>query len=145
MSDAGLSAANKECVRLLHDRLWRHGDTGIIDDVVAPDAVTHWTGSDGNTVDAVRTDVERYHAAFRDVHTQVDELVAEDDKVVLRWTTSGVHTGSYGRIAPTGNVITMTGVDIYRFAGGRIVEAWSMWDALDVYQQLGLVDEDIGP
>ena len=39
----------------------------------------------------------------------------------------------------------MTGVDIYRLEGGRIIEAWSMWDALAVYQQLGLVDPDVGP
>ena len=145
MSGTGSPKTNKEIVRLLHDRLWRHADTDILDEIVAPDAMTHWTGSDGSTIDAVRTDVERYHAGFTDVHTRVDELVAEDDKVVLRWTTSGNHTGSYGRIAPTGKVIMMTGVDIYRLAGGRIVEAWSMWDALDLYQQLGLVDGDIGP
>ena len=93
----------------------------------------------------MRTDVERCHAGFSDVHTRIDELVAEDAKVVLRWTPSGTHTGSYGRVTPTGKVTTMTGVDVYRLAGGRIVEAWSMWDALDVYQQLGLVDGDIGP
>ena len=79
------------------------------------------------------------------MRTAIDDLVAEDDKVVLRWSTTGTHTGSYGSVPPTGRVVTMNGVDVYRLAGGRIVEAWSMWDGLAAYQQLGLVDADVGP
>jgi predicted ester cyclase len=96
-------------------------------------------------VTAFRSDVERYFAAFADGRTTIDELVAEDDQVVVRWTTTGLHTGPYGKVPPTGREITMTGVDGYRLEGGRIVEAWSMWDALDTFQQLGLVAPDVGP
>jgi predicted ester cyclase len=136
---------NKEIVRRLHERLWGHADLGVLDEVVAPGAVTHWADSEATTIDAIRGDVERYVTAFTDVHTTIDDLLAEDDRVVLRWTTTGTHTGPYGRVAPTGRVITMTGVDTYRLAEGRIVEAWSLWDALSVYEQLGLVDPDAGP
>jgi predicted ester cyclase len=139
------TAHNKELIRTLHHRLWVDHDVGVLEEMIAPDAVMHWGDSDSNAVAAVRGDVERYFTAFTDVRTSIDDLVAERDKVVLRWTTTGVHTGPYGKIPPTGREVTMTGVDAYRLDGGRVVEAWSMWDALGVYQQLGLVDPDVGP
>ncbi|WP_162942396.1 ester cyclase [Desertimonas flava] len=136
---------NKGIVERFHHRLWGDGDASVIDEVVAPDAVTHWGDSESNTIEAMRADVERYFAGFTDVSTGIDDLLGDDDKVVLRWSTTGRHTGPYGKVAPTGKTITMEGVDVYRLAGGRIVEAWSMWDGLSVYQQLGLVADDVGP
>jgi steroid delta-isomerase-like uncharacterized protein len=138
-------ARNKEIVRALHRRLWSDADLSVIEDVVAEDAVTHWGESETDTRDAIRSDAERYYAAFSDVSTSIDDLIGEQDKVVLRWSTTGTHTGPYGKVPPTGGVITMNGVDVYRLDGDRIVEAWSMWDALGVYQQLGLVDREVGP
>jgi steroid delta-isomerase-like uncharacterized protein len=139
------TAHNKEQIRTLHHRLWVERDLAVLDELFAPDAVLHWGDSDSNAVAAVREDVERYFTAFTEVRTSIDDLIAETDKVVLRWTTKGVHTGPYGKVPPTGREITMTGVDSYRLDGGRVVEAWSMWDALAVYQQLGLIDPDVGP
>jgi steroid delta-isomerase-like uncharacterized protein len=138
-------ARNKEIVRAFHRRLWGDGDLTVIEEVIAEDALTHWGDGESSDVSAIRADAERYFAAFTDVSTSVDDVIGEDDKVVLRWTTTGTHTGPYGKVPPTGRVVRMNGVDVYRLDGGRIVEAWSMWDALAVYQQLGLVDPDVGP
>ena len=145
MSTADDSARNKELAQAFHRRLWAEGDIGVVEELIAADATTHWGDSESNAVAAIRADVERYFTAFTDVHTSIDELIGEEDKVVLRWSTTGTHTGPYGKVSPTGRVVTMTGVDIYRLEGGRIVEVWSMWDALAAYQQLGLVDPDVGP
>jgi predicted ester cyclase len=142
-SDA--SAPNKDLIRAFHRRLWAEGDLGVLDEMVDPDAVVHWGDSESRAISAIREDVERYVTAFSDVRTSIDELVGDADKVVVRWQTVGVHTGPYGKVLPTGRRVTMTGVDVYRLQGGRIVEAWSMWDALAAYQQLGLVDPDVGP
>ena len=136
---------NKELIRTFHHRLWAERDLGVLDQLIEPDAVMHWGDSESNAAEAVRADVERYFAGFSDVRTSIDDLIGEDDKVVLRWTTTGVHTGPYGKVPPTGREVTMRGVDVYRVERGHIVEGWSMWDALDVYQQLGLVDPDVGP
>jgi steroid delta-isomerase-like uncharacterized protein len=145
MSTVDDSARNKELAQAFHRRLWAEGDIGVVEELIAADATTHWGDSESNAVAAIRADVERYFTAFTDVHTSIDELVGEEDKVVLRWSTTGTHTGPYGKVSPTGRVVTMTGVDIYRLEGGRIVEVWSMWDALAAYQQFGLVDPDVGP
>ena len=145
MSGLDDCARNKELLQDFHHRLWAERDIDVVEELIAADATTHWGNSESNAVAAVRADVERYLAAFTDVHSSIEALIGEDDKVVLRWNTTGTHTGPYGKVPPTGRVITMTGVDMYRLEGGRIIEAWSMWDALAAYQQLGLVDPDVGP
>ena len=134
----------KGLIVAFHERLWGEGDRTVIDEMISPDAVTHWGDSDSNSIEAVRKDVDRYFAAFSDVTTRIDDAIADGDRVVVRWRTTGRHTGPYGNVAPTGRMITMAGVDIYRLEGGRIAEAWSMWDGLGTYQQLGLIDPAIG-
>jgi steroid delta-isomerase-like uncharacterized protein len=145
MSSLDNSTRNKELVRTFHRRLWAERDIGVIEEMIVSDAKTHWGDSESRAASAIRADVERYFAAFTEVHTSIDDLIGEGDKVVLRWTTTGTNTGPYGSVPPTGRVVTMTGVDVYRLDGGHIVEAWSMWDALGAYRQLGLVDAEVGP
>ena len=136
---------NKAIIGGFHRRLWAEADLSVIEEVIAEDAVTHWGDAESGTAAAIRADAERYFAAFRDVRTSIDDLIGEGDRVVLTWTTAGTHTGPYGKVPPTGRVITMRGIDVYRLNGGRVVEAWSLWDGLAAYQQLGLVDPDVGP
>lgn len=131
----------KDVVRRYHERLWRDGDASAVDAFWDPAAVVHMTGFDGTAVDAVREDVARYQGAFTDVETAIEDLLVDGDKVVLRWATSGDHVGPYGAVAATGKRITMRGIDILRVEGERIVECWSMWDGLDVYEQLGVLPE----
>ncbi|OLT12417.1 hypothetical protein BJF78_04270 [Pseudonocardia sp. CNS-139] len=135
--------ANKQVVRTYHERLWRDGDRSAIDEFWWPDATVHMTGFDGTAVEVVREDVDRYLGAFTDVRTEIEDLLGDGDRVVLRWATTGRHVGPYGDVAATGRQITMRGIDILRLRDGRIVECWSMWDGLDVYGQLGVLPEGL--
>ena len=139
MTDNDLTPA--ELVRTMHLELWGNSDPTAIDRYISPDARTIMTGFEGSTVDVMREDVERYQGAFEDVETEIVELIEAGDKVVLWWRTVGTHTGPYGDIAPepTGQRITMEGVDIFRVTGSRIVEVRSFWDAAEVYRQFGLL------
>src|SRR6185436_10480959 len=111
--------------------LWGNGDVTALDRHVAPDAVTRMTGFEGSTLDVMREDVERYVGAFDDVVTEIVDLVAAGERVVLWWRTSGRHVGPYGDIAPTptGARITMEGVDFLTVSDDRIVAVRSFWDA----------------
>lgn len=130
---------NKALVEKYHTELWRDGDHSAIDRYWSPDAKVLMTDFEGTAVDVVREDVERYFGAFTEIETSADHLIAEGDKVMLHWTTSGKHIGSYGDVAATGKRITMTGMDLFRVEDERIVECWSMWDGLSVYEQLGVL------
>ena len=98
MSDNELTPA--ELVRTMHVELWGNNDPTAIDRYISPDARTVMTGFEGSTTDVLRDDVERYQGAFADVATEIVELIAAGDQVVLWWRTAGTHTGPYGDIAP---------------------------------------------
>lgn len=134
-----LATANKALVETYHNALWRDGDKTAIDRYWSPEAQVHMTDFAGTAVDVIHEDVERYFGAFTEVETTIEHLVTEGDKVVLHWSTSGKHIGAYGDIAATNKRITMTGMDLLRIADGKIVECWSMWDGLSVYEQLGVL------
>lgn len=132
---------NKRVVAEFHRRLWAEADLAVIEETFAPEALVHMTGFDESARAAVRADAERYRGAFSDVESSVLALVGEGDRVVLHWSTTGRHVGPYGKVAATGKAVTMTGIDIFRIADGMIVECWSMWDGLDVYDQMDVLPE----
>ncbi len=134
-----------DLVKALHLELWADGDRTALDRYVAPDARTVMTGFEGSTIEVMREDVDRYFGAFSDVTTEIVEMLNEGDRVVLWWRTTGTHTGPYGDIAPqpTGLVITMEGVDLYRVTGDKVTEVRSFWDAAAVYRQFGLLADGL--
>jgi steroid delta-isomerase-like uncharacterized protein len=72
-------------------------------------------------------------------HWGIEELFSADDRVVVRWTGTGTHTGTVNGIAPTGKSIRVDAITIHRMAGGKIAETWEVWDTLGFLQQLGVV------
>ena len=82
-----------------------------------------------------------YHAGLPDFRVTIDEMVAEGDKVVTRWTVRGTHQGELMGNAPTGNQITFTGYLFDRISGGKIDEEWVDYDTLHVMQEIGGVPQ----
>jgi predicted ester cyclase len=81
-----------------------------------------------------------FRAALPDWHSDLDQLVQEDDIVVERFTASGTHTGAELMGVPaTGRTIVLAGINVFRIADGRIVERWGRLDELGLLRQLGLV------
>ena len=78
-------------------------------------------------------------AAFPDLTVTIDDLIAEGDKVVWRWSARGTQRGELMGIPPTGREVTLTGISIDRLAGGQIVERWGEIDNLGLLQQLGAI------
>lgn len=132
--------SNKALVRAYHTELWENGDKTSISRYWSPEAKVDITDFDSNAIDAIEDDVTRYWGAFNDVKTEIKALIAEDDKVVLHWETSGFHFGPYGDVAATNKRITMAGMDILRIENDLIVECTSMWDGMSVYDQLGVLN-----
>lgn len=71
----------------------------------------------------------------------IEDIIAEGETVMARWSWRGTHKGDLSGIAPTKKHITISGISIARFANGKMVEGWSNWDALGLMQQLGVVPE----
>ena len=133
--------ANKELIRRLVTEGWGKGDQATVDVLLAPSFVDHAAELGGGASDAAgfKAQVREFRSAFPDGSTQIDDLIAEDDKVVLRWTDGGTHRGPFMGVAPTGKRVALTGIDIYRVADGKIVEYWCSEDVLGLLEQLGAV------
>ena len=136
--------ANKALVRRLYDVGFNEGDLDAVDELVAPDIVTHDpiildapTGPD-----SIRSGIEMIRKAFPDFHVEVIDLVAEDDKVASFVLMSGTNTGDYRRGSATNKRGTMRAFLLWRVAGGRLAESWGMADRFQFLQQLGIVPSD---
>jgi len=79
--------------------------------------------------------------AFPDLRLTVEDIIAEGETVVARWSCRGTHKGDLNGIAPTGKQFNVTGVSIARFTNGKMSEGFVNWDALSLMQQLGVVLE----
>lgn len=93
--------------------------------VVGPQAIA-------DTIKVYQTGVEG--------HWTIEDIFASgDDRVTVRWTGSGVHTGDVMGIPPTGKAVRVDAISVFRVAGGKIAEGWEVWDTLGFLQQLGVV------
>jgi predicted ester cyclase len=77
--------------------------------------------------------------AFPDLRERIDELVAEGDRVVARFTSYGTHQGPMWGILATGRACTCTGITIYRLSDGKVVEQWTEMNLLGLMQQLDAI------
>ena len=134
------SGPAKELVLRFYDEVWQKGNLDVADEVFAHDYVRH----DLRATDAApgpegQKEIARaFRAAFPDLRFEVEIVIAEEDYVAARWTASGTHTGSWGDVAATGRRVTFSGVNIFRFAGGRVAEIWNHRDDLGLREQLGV-------
>lgn len=131
---------NKAIVRRSVDEFWNTGNLAAIDELYAPSYVGHDpSGLHAGDLDGFKQSARAIFTGVPDLQVTIDDMVAEGDRVVKRWTARGTHKGEYMGIPATGNQITVTGIDVYRIAGDKIEECWSNSDALGMMQQLGVI------
>jgi len=136
----GDPAANKEILQHTVDDFWNQRDVGAIDELYAIDYLGHDpSGLHGATLDEFKQSTAGLFTAFPDFHLTIDDEIAEGDKVAKVWTVTGTHRGDFKGIPPTENHITITGINFYRIADGKVVETWWSSDALGMLGQLGVI------
>jgi predicted ester cyclase len=130
-------AENKAIIRHLFEAM-NQQNLGIIDELFSTDFVNHSPRIATVDREGTMQDWVRFFMAFPDWQTIIEDLIAEDDRVVVRRTVHGTHKGDIPGISmpPTRKRVTFTVWDMFRIAGGKIVERWGMHD---LRQQLGAV------
>ena len=133
-----MSEANRAVVDRFGEEVWNKGNLAAVDELVAGDFVGYGPGR-GITrgPEALKRAVNRMRTAFPDLLFVVEDTVAEGDKVVTRWTGQGTHRGEWRGIAPSGRVVTFTGIAIRRLADGKIAERWVNVDYTGLLRQIG--------
>src|SRR5829696_9507185 len=108
-------AENKTVAQRFNEEVWGRGDEVALEELLAPDFVDH-DALPGQSPDREghRQILAAFRSAFPDLHVTTEDVVAEGEKVVSRWTARGTHQGELMGIAPTGNGVTIKGIDVLR-------------------------------
>jgi len=138
-----MSEKNKATVRRLFEELWNKGNLSLADQFFAPIYTHHdaATPDFGKGPEGERKRVTLYRNAFPDLRLTIEDIIAEGETVMTRWSCHGTHKGELNGIAPTGKQIHIIGTTTVRFSNNKMVEGYVNWDALGLMQQLGVVPE----
>ncbi len=136
-----LQDENKALVREMIEIMFNQGDVHRANEFLSSDFIENEELPPG--VPAGREGVKfltgMLHAAFPDFRATIEDLIAEDDKVVIRMTWTGTHEGEFMGIPPTGSRVSFGVFDIVRIVDDMVVEHWGQMDNMGLMQQLGVV------
>jgi steroid delta-isomerase-like uncharacterized protein len=134
-----MSDANKAFVREFYTQVWNEHRADAAATYYAAAYTDHNVSvpDQPGGVEGAHAVFSTFLAAFPDVRFTLDLQVAEGNLVATRWTATGTNSGSLMGMPPTGRQVTVTGIDIFRVEGGKIVERWGSFDLAGMMQQLG--------
>jgi steroid delta-isomerase-like uncharacterized protein len=134
-----MSALDKATVSRLMDAIWNERKLEVVDELVSSDYVRH----DPAFLDEVRGPegfkeyVRTMCTPFSDARISIEDVIAEGERMAVRWTFTGTQTGDFMGIQATGKKLMLAGISIIRMRDGKIVEGWDGYDALGMMRQLG--------
>ena len=127
---------NKSLVRRWIAELWNKGNFAVASDVFAPTYVHRTPVATFPDLPTFLQMISDFRTGVPDVQVAIQDLFAEDDRIVFRWLLTGTHRGSLFGIASTNKAITHSGMTIQRVENGKIVEAWAEFNAGGLRQYL---------
>jgi steroid delta-isomerase-like uncharacterized protein len=130
---------NKANNRRIYEEVWNGGNLAVIDELFAANSVFHDPATILHGPAGFKAYVTMYRSAFPDTDFTIEDVIAEGDKVVTRWTARGTHKGELQGIPPTGKKVAVTGIVVTHLSNSKLVEGWSNFDALGMLQQLGMI------
>lgn len=135
-----MTTENKALAQRWFEEVWNRQQCESISKMFAADGLAHGLGADGGPLRGPQA-FEGFHEAFLnafpDLRVLLEDVIAEDDKVAIRWTLTGTLKGEGLGVRATGRPMKITGMSILRARNGVIVEAWNNFDVLGMHQQLG--------
>lgn len=131
---------NKAFIQRVTEEFYNQGKIELAEQFYASTYVHHDPASPQvRDRDGLKEALRAFRAGCPDLQITTDALFAEGDTVTKRWTYHATHTGDLSGLPPTGRRITMSGLELFRLAGGKIVESWLAYDNLSLMQQLGII------
>jgi steroid delta-isomerase-like uncharacterized protein len=132
---------NKAIVRRYYEDVLNAGDIAALEDLAVAEYDEHDPlPGQANGREGLRQRVELLRNAFRPQFT-IEDMIAEQDKVVVRWINRGTHVGEFMGMPATGKSFTIPGIDIHLMRNGKMAEHWHVVDQLGQLQQLGIIPQ----
>jgi steroid delta-isomerase-like uncharacterized protein len=113
----------------------------ILNEVIAEDYVDYGHQPPGRGVQGAKSDHQDISRGFADAHFDIDEMFGTEDRVAVRWTVHGTHTGPFAGLSPTQKKIEVRGMSLYRLRDGKITETRNLADLLALFTQLGTIEQ----
>lgn len=135
-----MSLSPKEVVRRFYKEFWNERKLEVADQLVSQSHALTSPHILGLTVGpaAYKKQISEFVTGFPDLRFTVEDTTCEKDKIAAYWTLSGTHKGEFLGIAPTNKKVSITGITIHQIVDGKILDAQAMWDAISLFQQLGV-------
>jgi len=131
---------NKSLVRRWFREVWNEGREATIDELFAETGVAYGLGDREGEVRgpaALKPFVRNLRSTLPDLHISIQDIMAEEDKVMVRVQLEGTHTGSGLGVPPSGRKVRVAGIVVIRISKGQFVEGWNSWDQLGLLRQIG--------
>ena len=128
---------NKQIARRFIDEIFVKGDKDTVDELLADDFVGHTWPSTGKPKDDLKAAIDRTSKGLADPVFTIEDLIAEDDRVAVRLTTSATQTGEFMGMPPTGKTYEIEEIHVFRLRDGKVSEHWHQFDQMKMMQQLG--------
>jgi predicted ester cyclase len=135
-ADPSTLERNKEVARQVIDRIFVHQEDAAIDELVAEDFVPRTFGPMPPGREGLREGMKRAGAGLSDPKFEIQDMIAEGDRVAVRVTTSARQTGPFMGLEPSGNHYSIDEIHIFRISDGQLVEHWHQFDKMSLMQQL---------
>jgi predicted ester cyclase len=131
-----MTEAERSLGKRWFELVWNQLRREAIGEMLPPHGVLHESGVDSTGPEGFYPFFDRMNATFSGLHVEVEDTIAEGDKLCVRWSCRARHTGGGLGMDPTGFSIHVTGISIFRVADNLIVEAWQNWDMLGMLEQI---------
>lgn len=128
---------NKQVIQDFIQVVWREGQLDKLGEFWTEDCINHAAPSgEEKGLSALRAYHAQFATAFSDMQINLQQQVAEADRVVTQIIATVRHVGTFLGIAPTGRTVSLATIRIDRMQGGKIAEHWSVADMAGLVQQL---------
>jgi steroid delta-isomerase-like uncharacterized protein len=135
-----MSAEDKAIIRRLYGEVWNGRRLDLVSEIISPSHALHINTAADSSIgpEAYKSQVTRFLSGFPDLRFSIDDMVAEDEKVVVSWNIAGTHKGEFMGIPATNKKISVDGITINHIVNGKIIDSYINWDTLGMLQQLGI-------
>ena len=128
---------NKAIVRRFIDEIFLGGNFDSVDELLTEDFTPHTWGSMQPGRDGLKEAIQRVQSGITDERMEIEDVIAEGDRVAVRLTSSATHTGDFMGMPATGKRYEIGEIHIFRLDDGRVAEHWHQADFMGMMKQLG--------
>ena len=135
----------KHVIERFVEELWNARRLDVADEIFSEDCVSHQLRSGVSAEaaprgpQAVKEHVSGWLTSFPDLRFNIEQMIAERDRVVSQLMMEGTQQGTWMGISPTGKRLQIRMITIHRIANGKIAEDWVLVESLGLFQQLGVL------